>query len=270
MAGRSAPASSAASARPVVARLRPAGSHSTVCPAETRQPPTAAPISPGCSSPTVAMPVPHLLVGASQPVLPVGRNQPVLPVGRSQPAARWRYSVHYCAGSRSCTAGYRAVQSTRYPAGRVGSERRSSTRARERLVSKFVYDFTEGNKDLKDLLGGKGANLAEMTNLGLPVPPGFTITTDACRYYLSHGTTPDGPRRADGPQARRSRGSAPGQRPVRGKVLHAGHDGDRPQHRPVRRVGPRPGEAGGQRAVRPGLLPAPHPDVRQDRARHRG
>jgi pyruvate,orthophosphate dikinase len=59
-------------------------------------------------------------------------------------------------------------------------------------VAKFVYDFTEGNKDLKDLLGGKGANLAEMTNLGLPVPPGFTITTDACRYYLAHGTTPDG------------------------------------------------------------------------------
>jgi pyruvate,orthophosphate dikinase len=59
-------------------------------------------------------------------------------------------------------------------------------------VPKFVYDFTEGNKDLKDLLGGKGANLAEMTNLGLPVPPGFTITTDACRYYLNDGTTPDG------------------------------------------------------------------------------
>jgi len=59
-------------------------------------------------------------------------------------------------------------------------------------VPKFVYDFTEGNRDLKDLLGGKGANLAEMTNLGLPVPPGFTITTDACRYYLQQGTTPDG------------------------------------------------------------------------------
>jgi pyruvate, orthophosphate dikinase len=59
-------------------------------------------------------------------------------------------------------------------------------------VPKFVYDFTEGNKDLKDLLGGKGANLAEMTNLGLPVPPGFTITTEACRYYLAQGATPDG------------------------------------------------------------------------------
>ena len=59
-------------------------------------------------------------------------------------------------------------------------------------MPKFVYDFTEGNKDLKDLLGGKGANLAEMTNIGLPVPPGFTITTDACRYYLANGTTPEG------------------------------------------------------------------------------
>ena len=59
-------------------------------------------------------------------------------------------------------------------------------------MPKFVYDFIEGNKDLKDLLGGKGANLAEMTNLGLPVPPGFTITTDACRYYLEHGGVPDG------------------------------------------------------------------------------
>jgi pyruvate, orthophosphate dikinase len=59
-------------------------------------------------------------------------------------------------------------------------------------VPKLVYDFTEGNKNLKDLLGGKGANLAEMTNLGLPVPPGFIITTDACRYYLQNGSTPDG------------------------------------------------------------------------------
>src|SRR6201995_5591984 len=67
-----------------------------------------------------------------------------------------------------------------------------STLFRELAVLKFVYDFTEGNKDLKDLLGGKGANLAEMTNLGLPVPPGFTITTDACRHYLAHEAVPDG------------------------------------------------------------------------------
>lgn len=59
-------------------------------------------------------------------------------------------------------------------------------------MPKLVYDFTEGNKDMKDLLGGKGANLAEMTNIGLPVPPGFTISTDACRYYLQNGMVPDG------------------------------------------------------------------------------
>ncbi len=57
-------------------------------------------------------------------------------------------------------------------------------------MPKLVYDFTEGNKDQKDLLGGKGANLAEMTNIGLPVPPGFIISTEACRAYLRDGTTP--------------------------------------------------------------------------------
>ncbi|GAA0903562.1 pyruvate, phosphate dikinase [Virgisporangium aurantiacum] len=60
------------------------------------------------------------------------------------------------------------------------------------MAAKYVYDFVEGNKDLKDLLGGKGANLAEMTRLGLPVPPGFTISTDACRAYLSTGDVPAG------------------------------------------------------------------------------
>jgi pyruvate, orthophosphate dikinase len=58
-------------------------------------------------------------------------------------------------------------------------------------VAKLVYDFHEGNRDMKDLLGGKGANLAEMTNLGLPVPPGFIISTEACRHYLEQGTVPD-------------------------------------------------------------------------------
>ena len=58
-------------------------------------------------------------------------------------------------------------------------------------TTKYVYDFAEGNKDLRDLLGGKGANLAEMTNLGLPVPPGFTITTEACQAYLANGKEPE-------------------------------------------------------------------------------
>ncbi|MEN3612887.1 pyruvate, phosphate dikinase [Plantactinospora sp. ZYX-F-223] len=64
--------------------------------------------------------------------------------------------------------------------------------AQQTAGHKYVYDFTEGNKDLKDLLGGKGANLAEMTNLGLPVPPGFTISTEACKAYLSTGSQPAG------------------------------------------------------------------------------
>lgn len=58
-------------------------------------------------------------------------------------------------------------------------------------MTKYVYAFTEGDKDMKDLLGGKGANLAEMTRLGLPVPPGFTITTKACRSYLETGSVPE-------------------------------------------------------------------------------
>lgn len=55
------------------------------------------------------------------------------------------------------------------------------------MAKKYVYDFSEGNKDMRGLLGGKGANLAEMTKLGLSVPPGFTITTEACNQYYDEG-----------------------------------------------------------------------------------
>ena len=54
-------------------------------------------------------------------------------------------------------------------------------------MTKYVYLFTEGNADMRNLLGGKGANLAEMTNIGLPVPQGFTITTEACTKYYEDG-----------------------------------------------------------------------------------
>ena len=57
-------------------------------------------------------------------------------------------------------------------------------------TAKYVYSFEEGDRTMKDLLGGKGANLAEMTRLGIPVPPGFIITTDACRVYLETGGEP--------------------------------------------------------------------------------
>src|SRR5918997_2956252 len=59
-------------------------------------------------------------------------------------------------------------------------------------MAKWVYDFNEGDRSQKNLLGGKGANLAEMTNLELPVPPGFTITTEACNAYRNEGGFPVG------------------------------------------------------------------------------
>ena len=56
-------------------------------------------------------------------------------------------------------------------------------------MAKFVYDFSEGNGSMRELLGGKGANLAEMSNLGMPVPQGFTVTTEACTQYYNDGRT---------------------------------------------------------------------------------
>ncbi|HEX2093030.1 MAG TPA: pyruvate, phosphate dikinase [Longimicrobiaceae bacterium] len=64
------------------------------------------------------------------------------------------------------------------------------------MAHQYVYFFgagqAEGGKEMKDLLGGKGANLAEMTRIGVPVPPGFTVTTEVCRHYLRHGRVPEG------------------------------------------------------------------------------
>src|SRR5579872_3473153 len=60
-------------------------------------------------------------------------------------------------------------------------------------MTKWVYEFgggkADGRAEMKDLLGGKGANLAEMSNLGLPVPPGFTITTEVCTHFFKNGQT---------------------------------------------------------------------------------
>ena len=56
-------------------------------------------------------------------------------------------------------------------------------------MTKFVYSFDEGNKDMREILGGKGANLAEMTSIGLPVPQGFTVTTEACNKYYDDKET---------------------------------------------------------------------------------
>ncbi|MGM0405955.1 MAG: PEP/pyruvate-binding domain-containing protein, partial [Thermoplasmatota archaeon] len=58
-------------------------------------------------------------------------------------------------------------------------------------MTKYVYSFEEGSADMKDLLGGKGSNLAEMTSIGLNVPPGFTVTTEACLTYLDKSELPE-------------------------------------------------------------------------------
>ena len=55
------------------------------------------------------------------------------------------------------------------------------------MANKWVYMFSEGDMTMRNLLGGKGANLAEMTSIGLPVPQGFTITTEACTQYYEDG-----------------------------------------------------------------------------------
>ena len=144
-------------------------------------------------------------------------------------------------------------------------------------MTKYVYDFSEGNKDMKDLLGGKGANLAEMTNMGLPVPPGFTITTEACLTFLANdGAPPEMLQEAGehlaylqetmGRQPRRPGRSAAGLRALRREVLDAGDDGHGPEPRAERRVREGPREADRRRhAVRVRRLPPVHPDVRQDR-----
>jgi pyruvate, orthophosphate dikinase len=62
----------------------------------------------------------------------------------------------------------------------------------ERWVYFFGSGKAQGGREMKTLLGGKGANLAEMTRIGVPVPPGFTITTEACRHYLENGAYPPG------------------------------------------------------------------------------
>ena len=87
--------------------------------------------------------------------------------------------------------GTRGKKSSRTPARKTAARKTSarSTGSQNGAVArahKWVYSFNEGSASMRDLLGGKGANLAEMCSLGLPVPPGFTITTEVCiAYYLS-------------------------------------------------------------------------------------
>ena len=75
---------------------------------------------------------------------------------------------------------------------RTKSTARPAAKAKPKGNGKYVYFFgrrTDGNGSMKPLLGGKGANLAEMCRIGLPVPPGFTITTEVCTYYYANKRT---------------------------------------------------------------------------------
>ena len=114
-------------------------------------------------------------------------------------------------------------------------------------MKKYVYMFPEGNGKMRELLGGKGANLAEMTGLGMPVPQGFTITTEACTRYYEDGKTIypdiqdqillylDQLEEITGKNPRRSREAAARIRSLGCARIHARHDGHHPQPRHERR-----------------------------------
>ena len=99
------------------------------------------------------------------------------------------------------------------------------------MANKYCYLFSEGNADMRELLGGKGANLAEMTNIGLPVPQGFTITTEACTQYYEDGGISD-EIMADGrnhrQEVRRQGESSPRFCSFRRKSFNARYDGYNP------------------------------------------
>ena len=150
-------------------------------------------------------------------------------------------------------------------------------------ATRWIYDFAEGSREMRELLGGKGANVAEMTRVLGPdrVPAGFTITTEACVAYMRAGesrptaSTRRSTRRssasratpAGGSAIRRSAARLGAQRRAR---LDAGHDGHRPQPRAQRRVGRGPRPRDRQRALRLGLLPPARADVRRRRLRRPG
>ncbi len=150
---------------------------------------------------------------------------------------------------------------------------------------KWVYLFgagrSDGSADMRELLGGKGANLAEMASLGLPVPPGFTISTEVCAYYYANDRTlPEGLEVASRERARyRRRCSRCGVRrseepvarlgPFGRAGLDARHDGHDPQPRPQRRDGGGSGATLRRRALRLRQLSPLHPDVQRRRAGRR-
>ena len=142
-------------------------------------------------------------------------------------------------------------------------------------AAKLVYRFSEGDDSMADLLGGKGSNLCEMTKLGLPVPPGFVISTQVCRDYLSNGyALPDGLEetiRDRIGELEQSIGHRFGVAdnpllvsvPLRRPHLHARHDGHHPQPWHQRRNRRGPGQDDGRPPPSLRRLPPLRPDIRR-------
>ncbi len=146
------------------------------------------------------------------------------------------------------------------------------------MAKKYVYFYgggkkmTDGDRSMRQLLGGKGANLAEMSNAGVPVPPGFTISTEACHHYEEHGSYPKemmqqvkqriGQTRKTG---RQETGAC--EKSVAGfcsfgcRPIDAGHDGHGSEPRHERQIGSWLHQDDRQRASRLGLLPTLHRHV---------
>ena len=159
--------------------------------------------------------------------------------------------------------------------------REAASPAKAKWVYRFGNGKAEGRADMRNLLGGKGAGLAEMANLGLPVPPGFTITTAVCTHYLrERQDLPEGPRGTGRRRARRGRPhhrqdlrrqrqSAAGLGALGRARVDAGHDGHGAQSRPQRRDRRGAGEEIRRPALRLRFLSPLHHDVFRRRARPR-
>ena len=141
-------------------------------------------------------------------------------------------------------------------------------------MAKWVYMFKEGNADMRNLLGGKGANLAEMTNLGLPIPQGFTVTTEACTDYYTQGKqisdeikeqifdcTCRSWKRSTGKKFGDTGGSAACIRSFRRKSFHAWYDGHHPEPRTERCCSRRLRKEDRQSEIRIRFLQKIYPDV---------
>ena len=159
----------------------------------------------------------------------------------------------------------------------------AEVKEQKKSTTKYVYSFgggkADGNGKMKDVLGGKGAGLAEMTNAGLPVPPGFTIQTEACREYMRGGLSPEINKQMDEALAKlealQGQKLGTGENPSAGKrafgreVLDAGHDGHDSESRLERRERAGAGEAEQQSSICGRFLSPFDSDVRQRGARHR-